>query len=282
MTPPAFVPELKIVPCGTEERMLPEAAEGPMEVWAGNGIDAYGYTAAGQEWIHLPGVATFRFHLQPSSVVAIPEAHCSAESVQDAYRRNILPLVLQMCGTEVLHASAVTTDHGVLAICGVSGAGKSTLAYCLSQRGYGVFADDAVALRIDGGSVSALYVPFWLNLRTDTSLLPEHPRFEKAQEISPESSEVPLSAILVLEAPEEKDRAPMHLDRLAPSAAFTALLVHAYYYRLSDAERKKQMVNRYLQLTLSTRVFDARVRHDFEAIPSVLDHIEEHVIGAAG
>ena len=124
MSTPAFVPELEIVSSPTEERLLPDAAEGPVEVWAGNGVDAYGYTAAGHEWIHLPGVATFRFSTVPSTVVAIPDAGRSADGVRDAYRRNILPLVLQMGGTEVLHASAVTTDAGVLAICGVSGAGK--------------------------------------------------------------------------------------------------------------------------------------------------------------
>lgn len=282
MNAAAFLPSLEIIPEGAEERLLPEAAEDGVEVWAGNGVNAYGYTASGHEWIHLPGVATFRFQLHPSSVVAIPDGDRSVAGVRDAYHRNILPLVLQMCGTEVLHASAVTTGGGVLAICGVSGAGKSTLAYSLSRRGYGVFADDAVALRIDGGPVAALPVPFWLNLRADPSLIPGQPGSGRTTVGGHESDESPLSAILLLEAPEGNDDAPIRLDRLEPSAAFTALLVHAYYYRLSDTERKKMMVGRYLQLASSVQVFNARVRHDFEALPSVLDRIEERVLGAAG
>ena len=282
MSAPAFVPELEIVSLSAEERLLPDSAEGPVEVWAGNAIDAYGYTAAGHEWIHLPGVATFRFSTKPSSVVAIPDANRSAAGVRDAYHRSILPLVLQMCGTEVLHASAVTTEGGVLAICGVSGAGKSTLAYCLSQRGYGVFADDAVALRIERRSVVALRVPFWLNLRSDPTHLPKQSDFETVQRSRLEGAELPLSAILVLGSPDGKDGAPIRVDRLQSSAAFTALLVHAYYYRLSDTERKQRLVDRYMQLASTVRVFDARIRHDFDALPSVLDSIEEHIMGAAG
>ena len=56
--------------------------------------------------------------------------------------------------------------------------------------------------------------------------------------------------------------------------------MHAYYYRLSDIERKKQLVDRYLQLASSVEVVDARIRHDYAALPSVLDSIEEHVLGA--
>ncbi len=272
MSAPALVPELEIVSSAAEERLLPAAAEGRVEVWAGNGVDAYGYTAAGHEWIHLPGVATFRFSTVPTTVVAIPDADRSAEGVRDAYLRNILPLVLQMCGTEVLHASAVRTEVGVLAVCGVSGAGKSTLAHGLSQRGYEVIADDALALRIDGATATVLPVPFGLKVRSDTAP-------HDVATLTLAGGELPLNAILVLTATDEIGTASIRLDRLDSPAAFTALLVHAYYYRLSDIERKKQMVDRYLQLASSVEVVDARVRHDYGTLPSVLDSVEEHVLG---
>jgi hypothetical protein len=277
VTTPAFVPELEIVSLPSEERLLPDAAEGAVEVWAGNGIDAYGYTAAGHEWIHLPGVATFRFSTTPAKVVAIPDAGRSTDGVRDAYLRNILPLVLQMCGTEVLHASAVMTERGVIAICGVSGAGKSTLAHGLSQRGYDVIADDALALRIEGATVTVLRVPFWLKLRSDTSR--SYP--VATPEATPTSArgELPLRAVLVLNALDEIGPPSIRLERLASSAAFTALLAHAYYYRLSDIERKQQLVDRYLQLASSVEIVAARIRHDYDAFPTVLDSIEERVLG---
>src|SRR5690606_18526516 len=87
--------------------------------------------------------------------------------IQDSYQRCVLPLVLQAAGTEVLHASAVLTPRGVLALCAESGTGKSTLAYGLSRRGYPLWADDAVAFEADETCTNAMPLPFALRLQRD-------------------------------------------------------------------------------------------------------------------
>jgi hypothetical protein len=67
-----------------------------------------------------------------------------------AWRRmlltRVLPNVAIAHGYEALHASAVSTDRGVVAIAAPSGTGKSTLALELVRRGWPLFADDTVIL----------------------------------------------------------------------------------------------------------------------------------------
>lgn len=76
-----------------------------------------------------------------------------------AWRRvlltRILPNVAIAHGYEALHASAVVTDLGVVAVPAPSGTGKSTLAQELDRRGWPLFADDSVVLGRGAGGVEA-------------------------------------------------------------------------------------------------------------------------------
>jgi hypothetical protein len=58
----------------------------------------------------------------------------------------IIPSIAVMRGYEALHAAAVDSPDGVVAIAGPSGAGKSTLAAELMRRGWPLFADDELTL----------------------------------------------------------------------------------------------------------------------------------------
>jgi hypothetical protein len=274
-----FVPELVLVPPGEYERLLPDAADGEVEVWAGNdGFEAYGYMAGGHYWAHLPGTASFRFLADQSNVVGIPDADVPPHLVEDAYFRNILPLVLQLRGHEVLHASAVGTPSGLVVLCGVSGTGKSTFAYCLSKRGYAVWADDAVALAIDDEAATAFQVPFQLALRADAAtFLAYEPSDREPEDLAPPS---PILALVVLERWAGPDLPLVRITRLEPPDAFIALLPHAYYFRLSDPARKALMLDRYLRLSSSVPTFDVRYRFGLGDVSAVVDEIEQRVLAA--
>lgn len=79
-----------------------------------------------------------------------------------AWRRVLLTRVLPNVGIahgyEALHAGAVSTDRGVVAIAAPSGTGKSTLVLELIRRGWPLFADDTVVLGRRGDAHPA--VPF--------------------------------------------------------------------------------------------------------------------------
>jgi hypothetical protein len=67
----------------------------------------------------------------------------------------VLPSVSVARGREALHASAVDTSLGVVAIAATSGTGKSTLASALIRRGWPLFADDVLTLGRGGEGVEA-------------------------------------------------------------------------------------------------------------------------------
>lgn len=74
---------------------------------------------------------------------------------EDAWQRLLvaqaLPFAAVLQGLEVMHASAVATERGTVALSGRSGSGKTSLALELCRRGAGFLADDVLALeRVDG------------------------------------------------------------------------------------------------------------------------------------
>jgi hypothetical protein len=93
-----------------------------------------------------------------------------AVAAQDgaAWQRVLLDTVLWtvslLRGFELLHASAVTTDHGLVALVARTGGGKTSLAAEFLRRGATLFSDDVVALDSAGGEVIAHPGPPLMNL----------------------------------------------------------------------------------------------------------------------
>jgi hypothetical protein len=67
-------------------------------------------------------------------------------------------------GYELLHASAVATEHGPVAFVADQGGGKTTLAAEFLHRGGTLFADDIVALDDSGGTIVGYPGPAVMNL----------------------------------------------------------------------------------------------------------------------
>jgi hypothetical protein len=67
----------------------------------------------------------------------------------------ILPNVALEMGHEALHASAVESPEGVVAVVAPSGMGKTTLATELMRRGWPLFTDDVLTMTADANGVHA-------------------------------------------------------------------------------------------------------------------------------
>jgi hypothetical protein len=85
-----------------------------------------------------------------------------------AWQRVLLDTILWtvslLHGFELLHASAVTTDRGLIALVAHAGGGKSSLAAEFLRRGATLFSDDVVALNAADGEVIAHPGPPLMNL----------------------------------------------------------------------------------------------------------------------
>jgi hypothetical protein len=182
-----------------------------------------------------------------------------------------------MSGIEVLHASAVASAEGAIAICGVSGAGKSTLAHHLGDRGYPPIADDAVAWHLTEKRATVLRIPFRLRPEGGMPQIESTRRQQPPLEPSILDHDVPLHAIMVLQKAESGARA-FRMKHIVSGSAFQALLPHAYAYRLDNETRMGRMLGDYMDLASAVPVFDARLRHDPVVLASALDQIENRVI----
>lgn len=277
-----MLPPLIIAPSGTPLPPLPDPSRDGVEVWyeRDGTVCALGHVEQGDRWFRLLGVASFRFG--PSGgVLAVADEGRDPEVVRDAYRRSVLPLVLQSRGLEVLHASAVRAPHGVVALCAVKETGKSTLAYALSRRGHPLWADDAVVVDTAAEPVAAHQLPFGIRLRPasaaffarDVGAAAVPDDSTGAQPGSNFADGVPLAALYVL----VRDEAVVEGAEVRPlsaAAALTSVLAHAYCFSLQDVERKGQMMTQYLDLVSRVPVHEVRYGTGLDRVPAILDAIE--------
>lgn len=87
-----------------------------------------------------------RFLLHPSRELLECAPLCDGPHWQQTLLGRVLPDVALARGYEALHASAVESPTGVLAIAAPSGMGKTTLARELLHRGWPLVADDVLVL----------------------------------------------------------------------------------------------------------------------------------------
>jgi hypothetical protein len=223
---------------------------------------AYGYTTNSHHWICLPEVAAYRFTGAGGVVEAIATS-ASDHDIEDAYRRRVLPFVLQALGNELLHASGVVTPSGAVGFCGSSSVGKSTLAHRLTRRGHEPLADDALMFEPTDTGVDAIRIPFTVRIEGQVTPLE-----------ASGSERFPLTAMFVVEPAADVDPARPEVIALPHSAAFPLLLYHAHCFSFRDEHRTRLMTDRYLKLAARVRAFRLRYRRDLDRVPALLDAVE--------
>jgi hypothetical protein len=282
--PARKVPGLAIVGPDTLPPTLPDATGSHVQVWrdAEGEICAYAYTAAGRHWMHLPAVATFCSSATADEVLAIAPPGADADVIRDAYRRAVMPLMLQARGTEALHASAVATPGGVVAFCAASRTGKSTLAYALSRRGYPLWSDDAVAFEACDQGITCIPLPFRLRLRPDAASFlggdgVGRERVSNADEPRGDGNPAPLAALCTLTR--GGAGAVVEIERLSSHQALSALLGNAYCFSLDDPGRKRRMMERYLDVARLVPVFEIRFAPGLDRLATMLVRVERIING---
>ena len=251
-----------------------------VEVWRDDrdAVFAWAQSMDGERWMHLPGIASYRLQPAGGEVTAIPDPSAgSRRRVESAFERTVLPMAMQLAGREVLHASAVITARGVVAFCAVSTTGKSTIAYQFSRRGYGIWADDALAFDDAAGGVTALWLPFQDELRPRSSGDEASPPAAMV-EVGRLEDGVPLAGVCVLERDQSEEAGEaVRVQRLEPGEAFPAVLAHAYCYSLDDVERNREMIAHYLDLSARVPIFSVVFRAGMEHVPALIEAMEATV-----
>jgi hypothetical protein len=262
--------------------VMPTTAD--VEVWHDHDgtVAAFGHTTDDQRWMHLPNVASFRFCDAEDEIVAEAFPDTDRNLIVDAFYRSIVPMALQARGREVLHASAVKMPPGVVALCAVSHTGKSTIAFGLGQRGYPLWADDALCFEAADDQVNAIPLPFKIRLRTQSAAFfgcASEPDNSPWEDIDPTATQsIPLAAVCVLKRLPAQHPSVVEVEALSSAHAFAAVLAHAYCFSLQDIEHKRRMMQHYLELITRVPVFEVRFQAGLEHLDAILDAIERAVL----
>ena len=253
-----------------------DAAAGAEAVVRGPEGDVYalGKVDADTFQIYFPGLARFDFRPPSWRVRAISSRVAADELVVDLFRTTVRPIVLQIAGFEVLHASAVRHREAVLAFCGTSGTGKSTVAHGLSQRDWTHWSDDAVVFETGAASdVRCFQLPYAVRLRDPTREFFAAPDGDVAAvEDGDEDSPRALAAITVL----ERQAVSGHeIRRLDSGEALRAVLPHAFRFTLEDQHRRRRTIESYIDLVSRVPVLLGRFSPGFARLPAFLDELEE-------
>ena len=282
--------DLNFVPADAWRPPPLDLAHPDIELWRDNDgkICAYGGSLDGTCWMHLPDIATFRFSSDNPQITAIADTSVARGRIVDAYYRTVLPLALQARGIEVLHASAVRTRDGIVALCGVKETGKSTIAYALSQLGFPLCADDAVPFTTSGDIVRALSLPFTIRLRPSSAAFFGTNGMRESQP-PPRDARAPiefpqerLAAVFVLQRyPSEHSTAPPSVTRLAASSAFVSTLTHGYCFSLREDSQRERMVQHYLELAARVPIFEVSFGAGLDWLPAITSAIEGAIMATA-
>jgi hypothetical protein len=240
-------------------------------------IYAYGQVLGNEHWMHMPGLASFRFSSRGEDIaVAVTNAEPD-ELLLEAYRRRVLPMAVQVRGREVLHASAIRAPAGVVTFCGTTQSGKSSIAFGLSQRGYPLWADDMVAFEMSDRGAVGVSLPFRPRLRKSAAELLQvdatTQTFPRNDATPPGAHKAPLAIVCILRK-EAAAASPVAVRRLSSADAFATVLDHACCFLPQAAERKRLMVRHYLELVAVTPIYEICFQPGLTNFPLVLDAVE--------
>jgi hypothetical protein len=233
--------------------------------------------------VHLYGVGSYSFDQYSACVRGTPDPGVGIEAFRSTFYRDVLPLVLHGCAWEVLHASGLSIAGTCVAFCGDSQAGKSTLARAGAERGWEVFADDAIPFRIRDATVPIHPIPFQIRLRGPARQYFAHISTRRDPSVTDRAESVRprprcLERIIALDRREDEHDGSITLERLTPSRALPILLRQAYCLGHWDRTRTKVMVATYISLAALLPIFRLTYPSGMDHLDATLDRLRDHIV----
>jgi len=268
-------------PCPRSPHVFGRGPTVPELTWTPTIVDirgeatAYGARRGRERFVRVPHVADFSWHSGAKWVTTTPHPDAEPDSVTDAIRAVAIPLFLQDDRSyEVLHASAVAMDIGLIGLCGSSGQGKSTLAHGLALHGLPLWADDLLAFRVDQSGAVATALPFDQNLRASARDFFQGSVLSKSRARRAVAwSRTRLQALFVL-APVPDGSRVLDITPLQAADAMSSLLPHGMRLLPLDKARERRILTAYVDLIASVPIYRVTYTQEFAHLPALLDCLE--------
>jgi len=240
--------------------------------------------------LRFAGAADFVVTASQRRISCVAGEGVGVSTVRHLLLDQVVPHVLALDGSLVLHASAVATTQGAIAFIGPSGFGKSSLAASFVAAGYALLADDFLPVNEDDdGFVAAASYP-GLRLWPDSvavfahdgsSLMPVTEVSDKQRLATGPAPprRAPLVAVVVLGDPGDAGDADFSLRPLPGRAGFMTLYAEAFRMERIGQERHLAEFERFARLAGSTKLLQLDYRRDYRLLPAVRAAILDAVAG---
>ncbi len=257
----------------------PDLGLGPVVDGGTEWPDVHG-NAAARTAVHASGasvelVGLARYALRDGYQVASawPEPGRLPGPVTDGYHRLAAPLLMTYRGAQHLHASAVVTSVGVVALCATSGTGKSTTAAALERHGFSLWADDAVVFATGTESESPLSVRLPTALRLDetaSQLIATLSAPGMAPGRAVTGDLLPLAGVILLE---RGDAGETTTASLSSGVALAGLLRHALCFTPRQPSTQRRLAEDYLSVVASVPVLRVTFGPDRERFKALISEL---------
>ncbi len=217
-----------------------------------------------------------------TAITCQPLAGVPAVTLRHLLLDHVAPLVMGLRGRLVLHASAVSTPRGAVAVAGGTGQGKSTLAASLARRGFPLVADDCLVLEHEAhGSV---IVPSYPGLRLWPDAVAQ--LFGKVPERSAvahysekirvvvggsdaNTKRVPLWRLFLFPSMGSEDPAGIEIQHLVGGDAFVEIAKRAYVLDVTDEVTIVRLFEGISKVVAGTDVYRMNYPYDFSLLDSI-------------
>jgi hypothetical protein len=230
--------------------------------------------------IRFPELAEFLVEMPPRRISCHPAPGTEGYTIRHLLIDQVVPRVLALDGSLVLHASAVATDEGALAFVGPSGYGKSSLAAGFVTGGARPLADDFLVLSEGDDRFAVLPAYPGLRLWPDSAAFfggaVEGPVSENNDKVRVDlgrrldrTAAVPLRALVVLSETWLEYGTECVVVRMTPREAYMAVYPQAFRMERSGRDRQVAELDRFSRLVSSTTVLRLDYHRAYDQIPAV-------------
>jgi hypothetical protein len=243
----------------------------------------------GEYLLRFPDLADFVISEAGEQVRCLPVSDTPPNTLRHLFLDQVLPLVLSLHGSTVLHASAVDGPHGAIAFAGGSGCGKSTLAAGLCARGFPLLTDDCLVLREEGGGLRAipsypglrLWEDSLAGLRWDGAELEAVSHYSEKKRLvagngalAVATDPVPLARLYLLSPPPDQPQSePLAIAPVRPQEALIELVRRAYCLDITDRRRIQNQFEALGRIAAGAAISALRFPYDYGRLQEVCDAI---------
>lgn len=277
----------RIINSGCFETIQEELQSVPvLEVWATgpNLPDTNVVKIDRNFWLWCNSIGAACIDCDTLQIFSYPSQAISADKYIFFLNHEWLPMVFQICGTQVLHASALyhRDTNRVIAFCGDSGSGKSTFGFGFSkQNNWNQISDDSLAFRVENGLILLVNIPNQIRLRPESANYFGEKPFDYSDCSSWDGITLSLDTVIFLKPLLQhsmKNNDSFKIDPIDKADTYKLLLKQAFALTTKLPEHNKSLIEDYLKLSNHVEAYQLSYVPGFQNLDIILNALENKIL----